>query len=242
VKKINDKRNDDHFTARTDLSLYSFFCQNGRMKYDEASRSRSREFMAERKRARIFFNLASVVYPVIEWHLFPRYEEALARLGLPADLTVLDVATGSGILAGAFARRGHAVAGLDLSESMLKRARRRFPHVDFRTFDLADLPEIPAGSYGIVSCGYLLHGLSAGFRQAVLKDIARIAGRYVVVFDYCCDGGWFVRLIEWIEGPNYPQFIAASREAEFAAAGLRIERSFRTSGFGDAWLCRPQRS
>jgi SAM-dependent methyltransferase len=209
------------------------------MRNDGAGRARSEDFRQERKRARIFFNLASVIYPVIEWHLFPRYQEALARLGLPAELTVLDVATGSGILAAAFARRGHAVAGLDLSESMLKRARRRFPQVDFRTFDLVDLPEIPARSYGIVSCGYFLHGLSAGFRETILKDIARIAGRYVVVFDYCCDEGWFVRLIEWIEGPNYPQFIATPREAEFAAAGLRIERSFRTSGFGDAWLCRP---
>lgn len=210
------------------------------MKNVDPGQSRSKQFMSERKRARIFFNLASVIYPVIERHLFPRYQEALARLGLPAELTVLDVATGSGILASAFARRGHTVTGLDLSESMLKKARRRFPRIDFRTFDLVDLPQIPARSYGIVSCGYFLHGLSAGFREDVLKNIARIAGRYVVVFDYCCDGGWFVRLVEWIEGPNYPQFIATPRAAEFAAAGLLIERSFRTSGFGDAWLCRPQ--
>jgi len=210
------------------------------MKDCKQDQGRSEDFILERKRARKFFNLASVIYPVIEWHLFPSYEEALAKLDLPPKLTVLDVATGSGILAAAFEQRGHATAGLDLSEQMLKRARKRFPRIDFKTFDLVDLPKIPAKSYGIASCGYFLHGLSTGFREAILKNIARIACRYVVVFDYCCDGGRFVRLIEWIEGPNYPQFIAASREAEFAGAGLRIERSFRTSRFGDVWLCRPE--
>ncbi|HUU05091.1 MAG TPA: class I SAM-dependent methyltransferase [Patescibacteria group bacterium] len=203
-------------------------------------RARSQGFMQERRRARFIFNLTAAMYPLIERHLFPRYEGALARLDLPAELTVLDVATGSGILAAAFARRGHPTAGLDFSERLLKRARKRFPEIDFRTFDLVDLPDIPSKSYGIVSSGYLLHGLSVGFREAILKNISRIAGRYVVVFDYCCAGGWLVRLIEQIEGPNYLQFIATPREVEFAGAGLRIEQSFRISSFGDAWLCRPE--
>jgi SAM-dependent methyltransferase len=199
----------------------------------------SRDFNRERKRARFFFNLTSAIYPLIEWHLFPRYEKALARLDLPRELPVLDVATGSGILAAAFARRGHAVQGLDFSERLLMRARKKFPQIDFKAFDLVALPEIPTGSFAIVSCGYSLHGLSSGFREAVLKNISRIASSHVVIFDYNGDGGWLVRLIERAEGPNYPQFIAASRAAEFARAGLRIETSFATSEFGQVWLCRP---
>ena len=209
------------------------------MKERNPGQDPNKDFLQERKRARYFFNLTSAIYPMIERHLFPRYEAALTTLGLPRELSVLDVATGSGILAAAFARRGHEVVGLDFSERLLKRARKKFPQIDFKAFDLVDLPKIPAQSYGIVSCGYFLHGLSPEFRATILKNIARIARRNVVVFDYCCDGGWFVRLIERVEGPNYPQFIAASREAEFAGAGLRIERSFRTSPFGDAWLCLP---
>ena len=202
--------------------------------------TRNQLFLRERKKARFFFNLAAPVYPLIERHLFPRYEEALARLGLSPEFTVLDVATGSGILAAAFARRGHPVRGLDFSARLLKRARKRFPGIDFQSFDLADLVNIPAKSYAIVSCGYALHGLSAGFRQAVLKNISRIACRYVVAFDYCRDGGWLVRLIERVEGPHYRQFMATPRQAEFAAAGLRIEKSLPTSDFGCAWLCRPE--
>jgi SAM-dependent methyltransferase len=208
------------------------------MQENNPLQTRSREFLRERKRTRIFFDRTAVIYPMIEWHLFPKYKDALGKLDLAAELTVLDVATGSGILAAAFAGRGHAVTGLDFSERMLKRAGKRFPAIDFRTFDLVDLPRIASGSYDIVSCGYLLHGLSAEFRKTILKNMARIAGHYVLVFDYCCDGGWFVRLIEWIEGPNYTQFIAAPRETEFAGAGLAIERAFRTSEFGNVWLCR----
>jgi SAM-dependent methyltransferase len=204
-------------------------------------RRKNGDFIRERKRARFFFDLTAIIYPLIERHLFPRYRQALAALDLPPELTVLDVATGSGILAAAFAQRGHAVTGLDFSGRMLRRARRRFPGIEFRAFDLVDLPEMASRGYGVVSCGYLLHGLSATFREAILGNMARIAGRWVVVFDYCCDGGRFVRLIERIEGPNYPKFIAGDRREEFAAAGLAVERTFRTSGFGDVWLCRPER-
>jgi SAM-dependent methyltransferase len=200
----------------------------------------STDFSGERKRARVFFNLAAPVYPLIERHLVPRYEKALARLALPPELTVLDLATGTGILAAAFARRGHPTTGLDFSARLLKRARKRFPPIDFRRFDLADLADIPSKSYGIVSCAYVLHGLSAGFRETVLAHIARIACCHAAIFDYHGDGGWLVRLVERVEGPNYPRFIATPREAEFAAAGLLVERSFPTSGFGAVWLCRPE--
>lgn len=209
------------------------------MSDDSRLPAQNQKFMGERKRSRFIFGLTSFLYPLIERHLVPRYKDALDRLSLPSELSVLDVGTGSGILAASFAGRGHAVTGLDVSEPLLKQAKKRYPQIDFRTFDLVDLPEIASKSFGIVSCGYLLHGLSAGFREAVLKNISRIAGRYVVVFDYGSDGGWFVRLIERVEGPNYPQFIATPRETEFAGAGLEIIRSFHTSDFGEAWLCRP---
>ena len=170
-------------------------------------------------------------------NLFPEYQEAIKKLDLPAGLTVLDVATGSGILAAAFAKQGHGVTGFDFSEKLLKRAKKKFPGIIFETFDLYDIPQIPSNSYDIVSTGYLLHGLSPNFREIVLQNISRVSSRFVVIFDYCCRGTWFVRFIEWIEGPNYPQFISTSRDQEFDAAGLKIERSFQTSNFGNVWLC-----
>ncbi|MCK4836373.1 MAG: class I SAM-dependent methyltransferase [Candidatus Aminicenantes bacterium] len=194
-------------------------------------------FISERKKARSFFNLVSIIYPIIEWNLFPQYEKAIKKLDIPTDLSVLDVATGSGILAAAFARQGHRVYGFDFSEKLLKRGKKKFPEISFKKFDLVDIHQIPSNSVDIVSTGYFLHGLSPEFRETILNNISRIAYQYVVVFDYCCDGGWFVRLIEWIEGPNYSRFISSSREEEFDAAGLKVEKSFHTSNFGKVWLC-----
>ena len=196
-------------------------------------------FLGERRRARRFFNRMSPLYPMVERHLFPQYRDVLDRLALPPELGVLDLATGTGLLAGAFAARGHAVTGLDFAEKLLNRACRRFPRVDFRNLDLRHLDQIETGACDLVSMGYFLHGLSPEFRRFVLRETARIARRQVLIFDYGRDGGWLIRLIEWIEGPNYPLFIGEDRERELGKAGLRIDREERVSDFGSYWLCSP---
>ena len=197
------------------------------------------QFLEERRRTRRFFNRMSPLDPLMERHLLPEYRRALEQIDLPPALRVLDLATGTGLLAGAFSERGHAVSGLDFADKLLKRARRRFPQVDFRHFDLLHLDRIEADTYDVVSMGYFLHGLSPDFRRYILRESARIARAQVLIFDYWCDGGWFVRLIEWIEGPNYPAFIAEDRGQEFRRAALRIDREERVSDFGGYWLCTP---
>ncbi len=71
------------------------------------------KFEQERRRTQRFFNLVSVVYPLVERHLWSEYQEVLERLALPVEHRVLDLATGTGMLAGAFAEREHTVVGLD---------------------------------------------------------------------------------------------------------------------------------
>ncbi|MCP4388791.1 MAG: hypothetical protein GY802_10885, partial [Gammaproteobacteria bacterium] len=95
----------------------------------------------------------------------------------------------------------------------------------FRHFDLLHLDRLEADSYDLVSMGWFLHGLSADFRRYVLRESARIARVQVLIFDYCCDGGWLVRLIEWIEGPNYPAFIAGRTPRAGIPQGSLADRS-----------------
>jgi ubiquinone/menaquinone biosynthesis C-methylase UbiE len=192
----------------------------------------------ERSRTRRFFNLVAAIYPLIEWNLTPAYRSALEKLDLDPGLKVMDLATGTGILAAVFSERGHATTGIDFSANLLKRARKKFPAVTFREMDLIELDGIRDRSFGIVSMGYFLHGVDAEFRHKVLAQSARIASDYVVVFDYGRPGNFLVRLIEWAEGPHYPGYLAASRETEFRAAGLEILSDFPTSDFGQVWVCR----
>jgi hypothetical protein len=87
--------------------------------------------------------------------------------------------------------------------------------------------------------GYFLHGLSPGFRRFIIQEAARIARGPFLIFDYGRDGGWFIRLIESVEGPNYPVFIAEDRERELGKSVLRIDREERVSDFASYWLCMP---
>ncbi|MBD3224974.1 MAG: methyltransferase domain-containing protein [Caldithrix sp.] len=199
----------------------------------------SDQFGRERQYTQRFFNVVSIVYPIIEWHLFPEYKTILQHLDLPTHYSVLDIATGSGILAGAFAERGHAVTGIDFSRKLLKRAKKQFPQVWFEQLDLIHLDQYADNHFDVISMGYFLHGLSVSFRHFILKEVRRISKKYVLVFDYCCTGNWFIRLIEWLEGSNYPLFIALNKQNMFEQNGLQIVQDEQTSGFGQYWLLKP---
>lgn len=195
------------------------------------------DFVSERKKAKLFFDLVAIIYPFIENHLYPEYKRAVKKLSLSKELNILDIATGTGILAAAFNEQGHSVKGLDFSIKLLKRARKKFKRIEFENFDLINLSEIQSDSYDIVTTGYLLHGVSPEFRKFILENMARIAKKHVIVFDYCCDGGPMVRFIEWIEGSNYMEFISSPIKEKFEDIGLKVERSFMTSKIGKVWLC-----
>ena len=191
----------------------------------------------ERQRARRFFNRVALAFHVIDRRLGPEYREALEALSLPAELTVLDIGTGTGTLAGAFANRGHRVTGIDFAERLLEKARRRVPSGDFRSMDLVELETMSSHSFDIVCLAYVLHGLSPELREATLHQASRLARQGVLVFDYSCLGPWYVRLIEWIEGPFYPAFVARPMAEHVSAHQLVVEERGKTSSVGGWWWC-----
>ncbi len=203
------------------------------------SNSSFRSSDAADEKSRRFFNRVAFAFPLIERALLPGYRQALAATRLDTALTVLDLGTGTGILAAAFAERGHVVKGLDFAQRLLQRAVRRHPTVAFELFNLADLDSLPTNSWDVVSMGYLLHGLDRDFRQAVLREAARIANSHVLIFDYGEPGNALVRFIEWIEGPHYPEFLRDSRAIDFARAGLTLRHHRPMRGSGAMWLCVP---
>ena len=194
------------------------------------------ESEVERHRTRCFFNLIAPAFHVIDRRLLPEYRRALAALDLEPSLSVLDLATGTGTLAAAFAERGHRVAGVDFAARLLKRARRRLPQADLRLMDLADLPQLPDNDYDVAALAYVLHGMPPQMRRFALCQARRIARRHVLVFDHSGPGRWHVRLIEWIEGPHYPSFVARSLADLAAEAGLAVQREESTSSTGACWL------
>jgi broad specificity phosphatase PhoE/ubiquinone/menaquinone biosynthesis C-methylase UbiE len=106
---------------------------------------------------------------------------ALVALAAPTpDARLLDVATGAGAVALAFAPHVASVVGVDISPAMLERAERgrlarRLEHVRFRWAEACALP-FSARSFDILTCRDLLHYLPdledvlAQFRRALAAN------------------------------------------------------------------------
>jgi ubiquinone/menaquinone biosynthesis C-methylase UbiE len=107
-------------------------------------------------------------------------EQRIQRLVAAARLTgnelVLDVATGPGYIAEAFAKEACEVIGVDLTEAMLAIARdrtseRRINNVAFRIGDAQNLP-FEAGQFDVVVCRLALHHVQEPSK--VMREMARV--------------------------------------------------------------------
>jgi ubiquinone/menaquinone biosynthesis C-methylase UbiE len=66
--------------------------------------------------------------------------DALDQYGLQPQARILDIASGTGLVAKALVHRGHRVTGIDISEPMLARAEIRVPSATFVLGDAEALP------------------------------------------------------------------------------------------------------
>jgi demethylmenaquinone methyltransferase / 2-methoxy-6-polyprenyl-1,4-benzoquinol methylase len=106
-----------------------------------------------------------------------RAAEAVVR---PGD-RVLDVCCGSGDLAIAAHEAGGEVTGVDFSERMLERARRKEPSITWVEADALALP-FAAGSFDAVTIGFGLRNLrDAAAGLAELRRVLRKGGRVSVL-------------------------------------------------------------
>lgn len=112
--------------------------------------------------------------------------QALVDLLAPQNRElILDLGCGTGDVAATLAARGARVIGVDASAEMIASARQRFPDLDFRLADAADLPSDAefSGQFDAVFSNAVLHWVT---RPAdALRGIARAlksGGRFVAEF------------------------------------------------------------
>jgi len=97
----------------------------------------------------------------------------------PTGGHVLDVATGTGLVARELRRHGFSVTGLDQSHGMLEVAQRRLgPEVELIESSAEELP-FPDGSFDHLTFTYLLRYVDDP--GAVLAELARVVGRGGVI-------------------------------------------------------------
>jgi demethylmenaquinone methyltransferase / 2-methoxy-6-polyprenyl-1,4-benzoquinol methylase len=107
----------------------------------------------------------------------PRWRRALVKAVAPATgQRVLDVATGTGLVAGELARSGCSVVGVDQSPEMLAAARRRFAGAAGERVELIEghAEELPfaSASFDALTFTYLLRYVADP--SATMRELARV--------------------------------------------------------------------
>jgi 2-polyprenyl-3-methyl-5-hydroxy-6-metoxy-1,4-benzoquinol methylase len=163
-------------------------------------------------------------------------EERIRRLVAAARLTgserVLDIATGPGYIAEAFAGATREVVGVDLTEAMLLIAKQRtkergISNVSFRAADAQNLP-FENGAFDVVVCRLALHHLLKP--REVLREMARVcrAGGTIVVEDIyaseLAERAAYQDRWEILRDPSHVRTLALSEMLQlFRDAGLETD-------------------
>jgi len=164
------------------------------------------------QRAKGLFDFIAPVYRLFDRLAVPNYQKVLAILdkqgSISRDTKVLDVGTGTGILAGLFLTITPHVTGIDISCRMLGIARKRLgSDVDLRCMGAHELSRFGDGEFDLVTSSLVLHGFSPDYRCLVLKEMRRVARSMVAIVDYVPHHNLLVACIEKLEDSYYREFM-----------------------------------
>ena len=153
----------------------------------------------------------------------------------PAGAKILDVATGTGKQAFAFAKKGYDITGIDLSEAMLKIARRKnkYKNLKLQSADAIILP-FEAHTFDAVCVSFALHEMPLSVREQVLREMARVTkpNGTVAVIDFGLPenriGRFFTyNLVRAFEGDHYVKYMKTDLKASIKQAGIAINGELR---------------
>lgn len=145
--------------------------------------------------------------------------------------SILDVATGTGKQAFAFAERAFEVLGIDLSSDMLRVAQKKNKYENVK-FLLADATRMPLedNRFDVACVSFALHDMPLTIREKVLQEMVRVTKpqAIIIVVDYALPenkvGRYLIyHFIKLYEGQYYPEFINSDLKILLRKSGFEIE-------------------
>lgn len=144
---------------------------------------------------------------------------------------ILDMCTGAGGQAFAFAKRGYEVVGIDLSEEMITVANKKnkFENLEFKIADATNMPF--KDDYFNASCvPFALHDMPISIRKKVLEEMVRVTKPkgIIIIVDYALPknkiGRYLIyHFVKSYETQYYPEFIKSDLQALLRESGIKIE-------------------
>jgi SAM-dependent methyltransferase len=95
--------------------------------------------------------------------------------------SVLDIGTGTGLFAEAFANRGLTVSGIDPNPEMLEAARSHVPGADFRQATAEAIP-FPDGTFELAFMGLVLHETDDLLKA--IQEASRVAQARLIILEW----------------------------------------------------------
>ncbi len=144
---------------------------------------------------------------------------------------ILDVATGIGKQAFAFAKKGYDVIGIDLSEGMLKVANKKNKYGNVK-FEVADATNLPfEDKYFDVSCiSFAFNEMPLSIRKKVLEEMVRVTKPkgIIVIIDNALPknkiGRYLIyHFVKSYESRYYPEFIKSDLETLLEKLNIQIK-------------------
>ncbi len=132
-----------------------------------------------------FFNTWVPVYDLFGLLILPVYRRTIRHIKELGDKKVLDVCTGTGEIAIGLAKQGAKVTAIDITPSMLERAKKKaagmsikFEQADARNLSFADK------SFDISFISLGLHDMPRPVRIEVLQEMARVTKEKIIITEY----------------------------------------------------------
>lgn len=197
--------------------------------------------------SRVYRRLATVY----DWVFGPTLHQgrviAIRRMDPQPGEHILEVGIGTGITADLYPEHCR-VTGIDFSESMLDKARRRLEdkkleHVALAPMDAADL-DFPDDSFDIVYAAYVMSVVPDPVRVArEMKRVCRPGGRVIFLNHFRSPRPWLARIERWLSPLTVHVGFKSDLDLErfLRRAGLEAE-SVEKVNFPRLWslvTCRP---